>query len=157
MPFRCDMRFEKFGRRLIRTRVDHVQKTTVHALKGWLIVMSLFNVDRDGMQHIARDDNHRVLFLVLLPLPHRMFVHATGLNESSPPNYCYKHEPRQTGRGGGGTTIYSDILNVTQKTGFRFNSFEILMLNVTLSYMQNKSVLSLWLLCIDHQGHIQIF
>ncbi len=40
-------------------------------------------------------------------------------------------------------TIYSDILNVTQKTGYRFNSFVILMLNVTLSDMQNKSVLSL--------------
>ncbi len=52
---------------------------------------------------------------------------------------CYKHEPCQTGRGGGGggATIYSDILNVTQKTGYRFNSFEILMPNVILSYMQN--------------------
>ncbi len=53
-----------------------------------------------------------------------------GLNESTPPSYCYKHEPRETGRGGGVATIYSDILNVTQKTGYRFDSFEILMLNV---------------------------
>ncbi len=37
-----------------------------------------------------------------------------------------KHEPRQTGRGGGVATIYSDMLNVTQKTGYRFDSFEIL-------------------------------
>uniref|UniRef100_A0A8C2IAD8 Reverse transcriptase domain-containing protein n=2 Tax=Cyprinus carpio TaxID=7962 RepID=A0A8C2IAD8_CYPCA len=66
-----------------------------------------------------------------------------GLNESTPPNYCYKHEPRQTGRGGGVATIYSDILNVTQKTGYRFKSFEILMLNVTLSDMQKKSIVSL--------------
>ncbi len=51
--------------------------------------------------------------------------------------------PRQTGRGGGVATIYSDILNVTQKTGYRFDSFEILMLNVKLSDKQNKSVLSL--------------
>ncbi len=62
---------------------------------------------------------------------------------STPPSYCYKHEPRQTGRGGGVATIYSDILNVTQKTGYRFGSFEILMLNVKLSDKQNKSVLSL--------------
>ncbi len=41
-----------------------------------------------------------------------------GLNESIPPSYCYKHEPRQTGRSGGVATIYSDILNVTQKTGY---------------------------------------
>ncbi len=40
-------------------------------------------------------------------------------------------------------TIYSDILNVSQKTGYRFNSFEILMLNVTLSDKQNKCLLSL--------------
>ncbi len=43
------------------------------------------------------------------------------LNESTPSSYCYKHEPRQTGRGGGVTKIYSDILNVNQKTGYRFN------------------------------------
>ncbi len=66
-----------------------------------------------------------------------------GLNESTPPSYCYKHEPCQTVATGGVATIYSDILNVTQKTGYRFNSFEILLLNVTLSDMQKKSVLSL--------------
>uniref|UniRef100_A0A8C1ETF6 Reverse transcriptase domain-containing protein n=1 Tax=Cyprinus carpio carpio TaxID=630221 RepID=A0A8C1ETF6_CYPCA len=66
-----------------------------------------------------------------------------GLNESTPPNYCYKHEPRQTGRGGGVATIYSDIISVTQKTGYRFTSFEILLLNVTLSDMQKKSIVSL--------------
>ncbi len=66
-----------------------------------------------------------------------------GLNESTPPSYCYKHDPRQNGRGGGVATIYSDILNVTQKTGYRFDSFKILMLNVTLSDMQKKSVLCL--------------
>ncbi len=68
-----------------------------------------------------------------------------GLNESTPPSYCYKHEPRQTGRGGGVLTIYIDILNVTQITGYRFDSFKILLLNVTLSDMQNKYVLSLTL------------
>ncbi len=64
------------------------------------------------------------------------------------PSYRYKHEPRQTGRGGGVAAIYSDILNVTQKTGYRFDSFKILMLNVTLSDMQNKSVLSLALVTV---------
>ncbi len=29
-----------------------------------------------------------------------------GLYESTPPSYCYKHEPRHTGRGGGVATIY---------------------------------------------------
>ncbi len=56
--------------------------------------------------------------------------------------------PRQAGCRGGVTTIYSNILNVTQKTGYRFKSFEILMLNGTLSDMQNKSVLSLALVTV---------
>ncbi len=62
-----------------------------------------------------------------------------GLNESTLPSNCYKHHRR----GGGVSTIYSDILNVTQKTGYRFNSFKILILNVTLSEIENKSVISL--------------
>ncbi len=73
-----------------------------------------------------------------------------GLNESTPPSYCYKHELHQTGHGSAVATIYRDILNVTQKTGYRFNSIEILMLNITLSDKQNKPVVwnLLWLLCI---------
>ncbi len=86
------------------------------------------------------DDSFDVLCLTETWLKANDYI---GLNESTPPSYCYKHEPSQTGRGGGVATIYSDILNVTQKTGYRFNSFEILLLNVTLSDMQNKSVLSL--------------
>ncbi len=60
---------------------------------------------------------------------------AVSVGWSTPPSYCYKHEPRQTGRGGGVATIYSDILNVTQKTGYSFNSFKICLLNITLSDM----------------------
>ncbi len=80
-----------------------------------------------------------------------------GLNESTPPSYCYKHEPRQTGCGGGVATIYSDILNVTQKTGYRFNLFKIIMLNVTLSDMQKKSVLSLALATVYRQISSQTY
>ncbi|MGL4905830.1 MAG: endonuclease/exonuclease/phosphatase family protein, partial [Plesiomonas sp.] len=66
-----------------------------------------------------------------------------GLNESCPPGYCYKNKCRPTGRGGGVATIYRDILNVTQKTNYKFNSFEFLILNVTLSDISKKSLLSL--------------
>ncbi len=54
-----------------------------------------------------------------------------GLNESTPPSYCYKHEPRQTGRGGGVATIYSDIFNVTQKqdTGLTHSKYLCSLLN----------------------------
>jgi len=33
-----------------------------------------------------------------------------GLNESTPPRNCYKHEPRQTGRGCGVVTIYGILI-----------------------------------------------
>ncbi|XP_058241014.1 uncharacterized protein LOC131349392 [Hemibagrus wyckioides] len=68
-----------------------------------------------------------------------------GLNESTLSGYSYKHEPRQTGRGGGVATIYNNSLTVTQKTGPRFNSFEVLVLNVALSDRHKKSLLSLTL------------
>ncbi len=81
-----------------------------------------------------------------------------SLNESTPPSYCYKHELCQTGRGGGVATIYSDILNVTQKkdTGLTHSKYLCSMLNCQISKI-NLSYLLLWLLCIDRQGHIQIF
>ncbi len=31
------------------------------------------------------------------------------LNESTPQDYCYKHEPRPKGKGGGVATIYSNF------------------------------------------------
>ncbi len=79
-----------------------------------------------------------------------------GLNESTPPSYRYKHEPRQTGRGGGVATIYSDILNVTQKTGLAYSKYLCLMLHCQI-FKINLSYLLLRLLCIDRQGHIHIF
>ncbi|XP_058247837.1 uncharacterized protein LOC131354334, partial [Hemibagrus wyckioides] len=66
-----------------------------------------------------------------------------GLNESTPSGYSYKYEPRQTGRGGGVATIYNNSLTVTQKTGSRFNSFEVLDLKVALSDRHKKSLLYL--------------
>jgi len=68
-----------------------------------------------------------------------------SLIESTPPGYYYKHEPRLIGRGGGVATIYKDIFNVTQKTGHRFNSFEVLVLNVMLLDVRRKSILFLTL------------
>ncbi len=32
-----------------------------------------------------------------------------GLNESTPPSYCYKHEPRRIGHGGGVSAISSQV------------------------------------------------
>ncbi len=60
------------------------------------------------------------------------------LNESSPQDYCYKNEPRPKGKGGGVATIYNNILSIFQKTGFKYNSFEVMVLHITLS--REKSI-----------------
>ncbi len=57
-----------------------------------------------------------------------------------PQNYCYKNEPRPKGKGGGVATIYSNTLSISQKTGFKYNSFEfeVMVLHITLS--REKSI-----------------
>ncbi len=55
------------------------------------------------------------------------------LNESTPQDYCYKNEPRPNGKGGGVATIYSNILSISQRAGFKYNSFEDMVLRITLS------------------------
>ncbi len=60
------------------------------------------------------------------------------LNESDPQNYCYKNEPCPKGKGGGVATIYSNTLSISQKTGFKYNSFEVMVLHLTLS--REKSI-----------------
>ncbi len=60
------------------------------------------------------------------------------LNESAPQDYCYKNEPHPKGKGGGVATIYSNTLSISQKTGFKYNSFEVMVLHITLS--REKSI-----------------
>ncbi len=55
------------------------------------------------------------------------------LNESTPQDYSYKNEPRPKGKGGGVATIYSNILSISQRAGFKYNSFEVMVLLITLS------------------------
>ncbi len=61
------------------------------------------------------------------------------LNESAPQYYCYKNEPRPKGKGGGVATIYSNTLSISQKTGFKYNSFEVMVLHIKLS--REKSII----------------
>ncbi len=53
------------------------------------------------------------------------------LNESAPQDYCYKIE-RPKSKWGGVATIYSNTLSISQKIGFKYNSFEVMMLHITL-------------------------
>ncbi len=52
------------------------------------------------------------------------------LNESTPQEYCYKNEPCPKGKWGGVTTIYSNILSISQKTGSKHNSFQVMVLHI---------------------------
>ena len=54
------------------------------------------------------------------------------LNESTPQDYCYKHEPRLKRKGGGVAVIYSNIFKTTKKSSFKYHSFEVLVLNVKI-------------------------
>ncbi len=60
------------------------------------------------------------------------------LNKPYPQDYCYKNDPRPKCQGGGVATIYSNTLNISQKTGFKYNSFEVMVLHITLS--REKSI-----------------
>ncbi len=55
------------------------------------------------------------------------------LNESATQDYCYKNEPRPKGKGGDVATISSNTLSISQKTGFKYNSFEVMVLHIALS------------------------
>ena len=52
-----------------------------------------------------------------------------ALNEATPPSYFNSQVPRSTGRGGGIAVVHSSKLHATLKSGFNFNSFELLVLN----------------------------
>ena len=43
-----------------------------------------------------------------------------ALNESTPQDYCYKHEPRLKRKGSGVAVIYSNIFKTTKKSSFKF-------------------------------------
>ncbi len=83
------------------------------------------------------------------------------LNESTPQDYCYKNEPHPKGKGGGVATIYNNILSISQKTGFKYNSFEVMVLHITLSReksINDKSPMMFVLATVDRPpGHHTYF
>jgi len=64
------------------------------------------------------------------------------LNESTPQDYGCKHEPRLKDKGEGVAVIYSNIFSITQRSSFKYNSFEVTVLYVTLSSESDKSRLT---------------
>ncbi len=84
------------------------------------------------------------------------------LNESNPRDSCYKNELHpDKGKGGGVATIYSNIHSISQKAGFKYNSFEVMVLRITLSILEKHVLVTnplwrlYWLLYAGPQGTIQ--
>jgi len=64
-----------------------------------------------------------------------------NLNESTPQDYYYKHEPCLKGKGGGVAVIYSNIFRIAEKSSIKYNSLEVLVLIITLSSVNDKPCL----------------
>ena len=62
------------------------------------------------------------------------------LNETTPQDYCYRHEHRLKGKGGGVAVIYSNIFRITKKSRFKYNYFEVLVLHVTIYSVNDNHV-----------------
>ncbi len=119
--------------------IDVQQMKNVYNTEKLMIKLSLLNI---------RSLSTKVLFVNNIITDHKLDVLCLTetwlkpdeyiiLNESAP-NYCFKNEPRPKGKGGGVATIYSNALSISQKTGFKYNSFEVMVLCITLT--REKSI-----------------
>jgi len=57
-------------------------------------------------------------------------------------DYCYKNEPRLKRKGGGVAVIYGNIFRISEKSSFKYNYFEVLVLNINLSSVNYKLCLT---------------
>ncbi len=56
-------------------------------------------------------------------------------------------------KGGGVATIYCNILSISQKTGFKYNSFEVMVLHIILSREKSINVKSPVMFVYRPPGH----
>ncbi len=115
--------------------IDALQIKNVSNTEKQMIKLGLLNIRSLSMKALFVNDmipDHKLDVLCLTETwlkPDEYII----LNASSPQDYCYKNEPRPKGKGGGVATIYSNTLSIYQKTGFKYNSFEVMVLHITLS------------------------
>ncbi len=77
-----------------------------HFLKLGLLNIRPLTPNAVIVNEMITDNSFDVLCLTETWLKPNYYI---GLNESTPPSYCHKHEPREIGHGGCVATIYSDI------------------------------------------------
>ncbi len=112
--------------------IDVQQMKILHNTEKQMIKLDLLNIRSLSTKALFVNDmitDHKLDVISLTETwlePDEYFI----LNESTPQDYCYKYEPCPKGKGEGVATIYSNILSIFQMTGFKYNSFEVMVLQI---------------------------
>ncbi len=107
--------------------IDVQQIKNVYNTEKQMIKLGLLNI---------RSLSTKALFVNDMITDHKLDVRY--FKRVCPQDYCYKNESRPKGKRGGVAKIYSNTLSISQKTGFKYYSFEVMVRHITLS--REKSI-----------------